>query len=162
MPWESCGHRTPDPARSLTAIQGTNCFSKSWVPYMKIRIILNSQGRGEDPVGQIKKDVLSTRGLEIQSGRLAMPTERTIQSRDSAEAFQEGLGRLLSGCCGGGGRAAILCSFSKCLLNVGCVELAGRVRLQQQVQVAKRHWTREGTALGRRAQRGSQCQVGKT
>lgn len=64
---------------------------------------------------------------------------------------------------GGGRRAAILCSFSKCLLNVGCVELAGSLRLQQQVQVAKRHRTRKGGhSPGRRAQRGSQCQVGKT
>lgn len=36
-----------------------------------------------------------------------------------------------------------------------CMELAGRVRLQQQVQVAGRHCMRE-------AQSGSQCQVGKT
>lgn len=57
------------------------------------------------------------------------------------------------------------CSFSKCLQ---CMGLAGRVRLQLQVQVARRHCMREGTALRvyegghsperEEAQSGSQCQ----
>lgn len=46
------------------------------------------------------------------------------------------------------------CSFSKCLQ---CMGLAGRVRLQLQVQVSRRHCMREGTAL-RGGESGSQCQ----